>query len=105
MRPNNAPRERRKTRTKHHPPPTLPLHRRQAQLREQKRRPAVCSPCRLERFHADVLDRLGARIAPVRARIVEQYRGRAETLGDFFVEPTGLEMERSHQFPSVQSTL
>jgi hypothetical protein len=77
-----------------HASPASLLHCRDAELREQKGRAAVCAPCLLEVVDGDVGDGLDARIAERGAGVVEEDHRCAESGCYRAVEPVDLKKSK-----------
>jgi hypothetical protein len=90
MRSYDTPGKARNATAEDHSSPASLLHRRDAELRQQKGRAAVCAPCLLEVVDGDVGDGLDAGFAEGGASVVEEDR-RCTKRGCYLaVEPADL---------------
>jgi hypothetical protein len=92
MRSDDSTRDTCHTAHKDHPPPSLPLHIRHAQLRKQVRRTTINAPCLLEVVNRHISDGLHAEMATRGTGIVDKYRGWAELAYDVGVKRANLDL-------------
>jgi hypothetical protein len=92
MRSDDSTRDTCHTAHKDHPPPSLPLHIRNAQLREQVRRTTINAPSLLEVVNRHISDGLHAGMATGGTGIVDEYRGWTELAYDVGVKRANLDL-------------